>query len=143
MSANYTLPFEGPVLKLESKLKELELFSQEQDIDVSYEIEQMKKKIDDTRERIYANLTAWQKVQVARHPERPYTMDYIKAMTTDFVEIHGDRIHRDDRAIVGGFAKIDGQKVMIMGSQKGRDTKSNVECNFGCARPEGYRKACA
>lgn len=141
MSANYTLPFEGPVLKLESKLKELELFSQEQDIDVSYEIEQMKKKIDDTRERIYANLTAWQKVQVARHPERPYTMDYIKAMTTDFVEIHGDRIHRDDRAIVGGFAKIDGQKVMIMGSQKGRDTKSNVECNFGCARPEGYRKA--
>lgn len=141
MSANYTLPFEGPVLKLESKLKELELFSQEQDIDVSYEIEQMKKKIDDTREHIYANLTAWQKVQVARHPERPYTMDYIKAMTTDFVEIHGDRIHRDDRAIVGGFAKIDGQKVMIMGSQKGRDTKSNVECNFGCAHPEGYRKA--
>lgn len=141
MSANYTLPFEGPVLKLESKLKELELFSQEQDIDVSYEIEQMKKKIDDTRERIYANLTAWQKVQVARHPDRPYTMDYIKAMTTDFVEIHGDRIHRDDRAIVGGFAKIDGQKVMIMGSQKGCDTKSNVECNFGCAHPEGYRKA--
>ncbi|MBN2685967.1 MAG: acetyl-CoA carboxylase carboxyltransferase subunit alpha [Pontiellaceae bacterium] len=141
MSANYTLPFEGPVIELESKLKELELFSQEQDIDVSYEINQMKKKIEETRERIYANLTAWQKVQVARHPERPYTMDYIEAMTTDFVEIHGDRIHRDDRAIIGGFAKIDDQKVMIMGSQKGRDTKSNVECNFGCAHPEGYRKA--
>jgi len=78
---------------------------------------------------------------VARHPDRPYTMDYINAMTTDFVEIHGDRIHRDDRAIIGGFAKIDDRKVMILGSQKGRDTKSNVECNFGCAHPEGYRKA--
>jgi acetyl-CoA carboxylase carboxyl transferase subunit alpha len=141
MSANYTLPFERPVVELESKLKELEIFSQEQDIDVSYEIDQMKKKIEETRERIYANLTAWQKVQVARHPERPYTMDYIKTMTTNFVEIHGDRIHRDDRAIIGGFAKLDGQKIMIMGSQKGRDTKSNVECNFGCAHPEGYRKA--
>ncbi|MCC7300343.1 MAG: acetyl-CoA carboxylase carboxyltransferase subunit alpha, partial [Verrucomicrobia bacterium] len=75
------------------------------------------------------------------HPERPYTLDYIKNMTTDFVEIHGDRIHADDRAIIGGFAKIDGQKVMIIGSQKGRDTKSNLECNFGCAYPEGYRKA--
>jgi acetyl-CoA carboxylase carboxyl transferase subunit alpha len=141
MSAQDSLPFESPVLELETKLKELESFSQEQDIDVSHEITRMKDKIEKTRDEIYANLTAWQKVQVARHPDRPYTMDYIRAMTTDFVEIHGDRIHRDDRAIVGGFAKIDGQKVMIIGSQKGRDTKSNVECNFGCAHPEGYRKA--
>jgi acetyl-CoA carboxylase carboxyl transferase subunit alpha len=141
MSAQFSLPFEGPVHKLEAKLKELEAFSQEQDIDVSYEIQNMKEKIEQTRNKIYDNLTAWQKVQVARHPNRPYTMDYIKAMTTDFVEIHGDRIHRDDRAIIGGFAKIDGQKVMIIGSQKGRDTKSNVETNFGCAHPEGYRKA--
>ncbi len=141
MSAPPPLPFEAPVSELETKLKELEAFSQEQDIDVSHEIQNMKRKIADTRNEIYTNLSAWQKVQVARHPNRPYTMDYIHAMTTDFVEIHGDRIHRDDRAIVGGFAKIDGRKVMIMGSQKGRDTKSNVECNFGCAHPEGYRKA--
>lgn len=141
MSAPFSLPFESPVQALEIKLAELEAFSQEQDIDVSHEIQNMKEKIEQTRNNIYANLTAWQKVQVARHPNRPYTMDYINAMCTDFVEIHGDRIHRDDRAIIGGFAKIDGQKVMIIGSQKGRDTKSNVETNFGCAHPEGYRKA--
>lgn len=137
----FTLPFEKPVLELEKKLHELEHFSRKQDIDVSHEIERMKEKIAATRGQIYSNLTAWQKVQVARHPERPYTLDYIKNMTTDFVEIHGDRIHADDRAIIGGFARIDGQKVMIIGSQKGRDTKSNLECNFGCAYPEGYRKA--
>jgi acetyl-CoA carboxylase carboxyl transferase subunit alpha len=141
MSAQISLPFEEPISELETKLKELEAFSQEQDIDVSHELQNMKEKIEETRNNIYANLSAWQKVQVARHPNRPYTMDYINAMTTDFVEIHGDRIHRDDRAIIGGFAKIDGRKVMILGSQKGRDTKSNVECNFGCAHPEGYRKA--
>ncbi|MEI7851855.1 MAG: acetyl-CoA carboxylase carboxyltransferase subunit alpha, partial [Kiritimatiellales bacterium] len=123
------------------KLHELESFSKNQEIDVSHEIERMKEKIESTRAQIYTNLTAWQKVQVARHPERPYTLDYIKNMTTDFVEIHGDRIHGDDRAIIGGFAKIDGQKVMLIGSQKGRDTRSNLECNFGCAYPEGYRKA--
>jgi acetyl-CoA carboxylase carboxyl transferase subunit alpha len=137
----FTLSFEKPVLELEKKLHELENFSKKQDIDVSHEIERMKEKIAATRGQIYGNLTAWQKVQVARHPDRPYTLDYIRNMTTDFVEIHGDRIHGDDRAIIGGFAKIDGQKVMIIGSQKGRDTKSNLECNFGCAYPEGYRKA--
>ena len=141
MSATFNLSFESPIAELETKLQELEAFSKEQDIDVSHEISRMKDKIEQTRDDIYANLSAWQKVQVARHPDRPYTMDYINAMTTDFIEIHGDRIHRDDRAIIGGFAKIDGRKVMIIGSQKGRDTKSNVECNFGCAHPEGYRKA--
>jgi acetyl-CoA carboxylase carboxyl transferase subunit alpha len=141
MNAQSALPFETPILTLENKLKELESFSREQDIDVSHEIQNMKDKIERTRNEIYENQSAWQKVQVARHPDRPYTMDYIQAITTDFVEIHGDRIHRDDRAIVGGFAKIDGKKVMIFGSQKGRDTKSNVESNFGCAHPEGYRKA--
>ncbi len=139
--STFTLPFEKPVQDLEDKLHELEAFSKDQDIDVAHEIERMKEKIETTRAQIYENLTSWQKVQVARHPERPYTMDYIEKMTTDFVEIHGDRIHKDDRALIGGFAKIDGQKVMIIGSQKGRDTKSNVECNFGCAYPEGYRKA--
>jgi len=137
----FTLPFEKPVQDLENKLHELEAFSKDQDIDVAHEIERMKEKIATTRAQIYENLTSWQKVQVARHPERPYTLDYIKNMTTDFVEIHGDRTHKDDRALIGGFAKIDGQKVMIIGSQKGRDTKSNLECNFGCAYPEGYRKA--
>lgn len=136
-----TLSFEKPVLDLEAKLHELEEFSKEQDIDVSHEVEKMQEKIKTTRDQIYSHLTSWQKVQVARHPDRPYTLDYIRKMTTDFVEIHGDRIHADDRAIIGGFAKIDGQKVMIIGSQKGRDTKSNLECNFGCAYPEGYRKA--
>ncbi len=137
----FTLPFEKPITDLEDKLHELESFSKDQDIDVAHEVERMKEKIKATRKQIYSNLSAWEKVQVARHPSRPYTLDYIKNMTTDFVELHGDRIHADDRAILGGFAKIDGQKVMIIGSQKGRDTKSNLECNFGCAYPEGYRKA--
>ncbi len=140
MSA-YTLPFEKPITELENKLRELRTFSEDQDIDVSLEIQRMQKKIEETREQIYSDLTAWQKVQVARHPLRPYTMDYIQAMTTDFQELHGDRIHRDDRAIIGGFAKLNGQRVMVIGTQKGRDTKSNLECNFGCAYPEGYRKA--
>ncbi len=139
--SSFALSFEKPVIDLEKKLHELEAFSKDQDIDVAHEIGRMKEKIASTRAQIYSNLTSWQKVQVARHPDRPYTMDYIKKMTTDFVEIHGDRIHADDRALIGGFAKIDGQKVMIIGSQKGRDTKSNLECNFGCAYPEGYRKA--
>ena len=137
----FVLPFEKPVLELEDKLHELEKFSEKQGLDMFGEINRMKQQIQEKRKEIYDHLSAWQKVQVARHPDRPYTMDYINAMTEDFVELHGDRIHRDDRAIIGGFAKIDGKKVMIIGSQKGRDTKSNVECNFGCAHPEGYRKA--
>ncbi len=137
----YTLPFEKPIIELEAKLKELSQFSKNQNIDVSQEIERMKKRIEETRAQIYSELTPWQKVQVARHPLRPYTRDYIKTMCTDFVELHGDRLHRDDRAIIGGFAKLDGRNVMVIGTQKGRDTKSNLECNFGCAYPEGYRKA--
>jgi len=137
----YTLPFEKPITELENKLRELRTFSEDQEIDVSLEIQRMQQKIEETREKIYSELSAWQKVQVARHPLRPYTLDYIQAMTTDFQELHGDRIHRDDRAIIGGFAKLDGHPVMIIGTQKGRDTKSNLACNFGCAYPEGYRKA--
>ena len=141
MSDNFNLDFEAPIIELENKMNELKNFGNEQNIDVKNEIENMKQKIVSMRKEIYKNLTSWQKVQVARHPNRPYTMDYIKLITNDFIEIHGDRIHRDDRAIVGGFAKIEDEKVMIIGSQKGRDTKSNVDCNFGCAHPEGYRKA--
>ncbi|HMP76356.1 MAG TPA: acetyl-CoA carboxylase carboxyltransferase subunit alpha [Kiritimatiellia bacterium] len=137
----YTLPFEKPVLELETKLKELSQFSESQQIDVSNEIERMRKRIVETRRKIYSELTPWQKVQVARHPLRPYTNDYIANMTHDWMEIHGDRNYRDDRAIIGGFATIDDERVMLIGTQKGRDTKSNLECNFGCAYPEGYRKA--
>ncbi len=137
----YTLPFEKPVLELENKLKELTTFSETQKIDVSQEIERMRRRIADTRRRLYSELTPWQQVQVARHPLRPYFMDYVQNMCTDWVELHGDRIHRDDRAILGGFARLDGQRVVLIGTQKGRDTKSNLECNFGCAYPEGYRKA--
>ena len=135
------LDFEKPIIELQQKMKELERFSDEQNIDVQSEINNMEEKINSLKKEIYSNLTPWQKVQVARHPDRPYTVDYINEITTDFIELHGDRIHKDDRAIIGGFAKIDNQKVMIIGSQKGRDTKTNVECNFGCAHPEGYRKA--
>ncbi len=137
----YTLPFEKPVLELETKLRDLAQFSENQKIDVSSEIERMKRRIVETRKKIYSELTPWQKVQVARHPLRPYTLDYVQLMTRDWMEIHGDRNYRDDRAIIGGFATIDDERVMLIGTQKGRDTKSNLECNFGCAYPEGYRKA--
>jgi acetyl-CoA carboxylase carboxyl transferase subunit alpha len=137
----YALPFEKPIIELEKKLNELQSFSQTQNIDVSLEIDRMQKKISETRRQIYQNLTPWQQVMVARHPLRPYTMDYIGEMVTDFVELHGDRIHADDRAIIGGFGTIGSQRIMLIGTQKGRDTKSNLECNFGCAYPEGYRKA--
>ena len=139
--AAYMLPFEKPIVELENKLSELRSFSENSDIDVSSEIEKMEEKIEETRKRIYSELTAWQKVQVARHPNRPYTMDYIQEIADDFLELHGDRLYADDRAIIGGFATLDGEKVMIIGTQKGRDTRSNLECNFGCAYPEGYRKA--
>ncbi len=139
--AHYALPFEKPVAELERKLDELRHLTNKQNVDVAHEIARMEQKIAETRKEIYAKLTPWQTVQVARHPLRPYALDYIRDMATDFVELHGDRIHRDDRAIFGGLAKLDGQRVLIIGTQKGRDTKSNLECNFGCAYPEGYRKA--
>ncbi|MFH0954417.1 MAG: acetyl-CoA carboxylase carboxyltransferase subunit alpha [Verrucomicrobiota bacterium] len=137
----YTLPFEKPILELEKKLKELQAFSKTQNIDVSLEVDRMQKKIQETRRQVYQNLTPWQQVLVARHPQRPYAIDYIKEMATDFVELHGDRLYADDRAMIGGFGKIDERRVMFIFTQKGRDTKSNLECNFGCAYPEGYRKA--
>ena len=118
MSNSIQLDFEKPILELQQKMKELQDFSDEQNIDVNSEIKNMEQKIFDLKKDIYSNLTPWQKVQVARHPDRPYTLDYINEITTNFIELHGDRIHKDDRAIIGGFAKIDDQKVMIIGSQK-------------------------
>jgi len=137
----FTLSFEQPILELEQKLQELRRFSEEQSIDMTAEIARMEDKIRRLRRKIYSELTPWQKVQVARHPQRPYTRDYIQAIMTDFVELHGDRRYADDLAIVGGFATLRGRRIMVLGTQKGRDTKSNLQCHFGCPYPEGYRKA--
>lgn len=136
---NNILEFEKPIAELESKINEMKKY--EDNLDIKDEISSLEDKVIKLKLNIYQNLTRWQRVQLARHPERPYTLDYIYMMTTDFIELHGDRAYRDDPAIVGGFAKIDGQKIMIIGHQKGRDTKSNLHRNFGMANPEGYRKA--
>lgn len=108
---------------------------------MSSELDSLRKKIADTKSSIYQNLTAWQRVQLARHPNRPYTLDYVEKIFTDFMEFHGDRRYADDPAIVGGFAKLNGENVMVIGTQKGRNTKESVFRNFGCPHPEGYRKA--
>jgi acetyl-CoA carboxylase carboxyl transferase subunit alpha len=138
MSKN-VLDFEKPIAELESKLEEMRKFADNLYIDA--EIKNIEDKVVNLKESIYKNLTRWQRVQLARHPERPYTLDYIYLMTENFLELHGDRYFKDDKSIVGGFATIDEYKVMIIGHQKGRDTKSNVYRNFGMPNPEGYRKA--
>ncbi len=133
------LDFEKPVVELEQKIEEMRKLSD--NLDIADEITTLEKKVSQLRENIFSNLTRWQRVQLARHPERPYTLDYIGMMTTGFVELHGDRLFGDDKSIVGGFAKLEDQTVMIIGHQKGRDTKSNLFRNFGMPQPEGYRKA--
>ncbi len=137
----YALPFEKPVVELKNKLEELRKAGEGHDVDMAQEIDRIQRKIRETQEKIYNNLTPWQEVQIARHPTRPYPKDYIDAISTDFLELHGDRLYADDRAIIGGIGQIDGRKVMFIATQKGRDTKSNLACNFGCPYPEGYRKA--
>ncbi|MBE2256001.1 MAG: acetyl-CoA carboxylase carboxyltransferase subunit alpha [Ignavibacteria bacterium] len=133
------LEFEKPILELEKKIEEMRKMSDQ--LDISNEINKLESKINDLRKNIFENLTPWQIVQLARHPERPYTLDYIFLMTENFVELHGDRRFGDDKSIVGGFAELGDQSVMIIGQQKGRDTKSNLYRNFGMPNPEGYRKA--
>lgn len=133
------LDFEKPIVELEQKIEEMRKLSD--NLDIADEIATLEKKVAQLRENIFSNLTRWQKVQLARHPERPYTLDYIGMMTTGFLELHGDRVFGDDKSIVGGFAKLDDQAVMVIGHQKGRDTKSNLYRNFGMPQPEGYRKA--
>lgn len=140
MSTHY-LDFEQPIADLEKKIKELEELSSVSDAVLNYEVDGLKKKVEELRENIFSNLTRWQRVQLARHPERPYTMDYIRIITDEFVELHGDRYHSDDKACVGGLATIEGMSVMIIGQQKGRDTTSRQYRNFGMMNPEGYRKA--
>lgn len=135
------LEFEKPILELEKKIQELKSFMSEKKIDLSSEIKKLEEKLEHLKKDTYINLSAWQKVQLARHPKRPYTLDYIGMIMSDFVELHGDRLFSDDKAMICGLAKLDKIKVMVIGHQKGRDTKENLKRNFGCAHPEGYRKA--
>lgn len=141
MKPSTSLPFEKPLIELEELLSNLQDKSQEQNLDLVQEVERLKKKISQTRAQIYKNLSPWQRVLIVRHKDRPYTLDYLRMIATDFVELHGDRTYGDDKALIGGFATIDGEKVVVIGQQKGRDTKENIMRNFGCAHPEGYRKA--
>jgi acetyl-CoA carboxylase carboxyl transferase subunit alpha len=133
------LDFEKPVFELEQKLEEMKKSSNR--LGIEKEISRIESKVAQLKEELYKDLSRWQRVQLARHPDRPYTLDFIDLMTTNFTELHGDRHFKDDKAIVGGFAQLDDYKVMIIGHQKGRDTKTNVYRNFGMANPEGYRKA--
>ena len=141
MATAYTLEFEKPLAELERQIDELKRVGDERNIDVTGELATLEVKLDQRREEIYQGLTPMQRVLVARHPRRPYTLDYLSSIFTDFIELHGDRLFRDDPAIVGGWARLGGQSVMVIGHQKGRDTKENIKRNFGMPHPEGYRKA--
>src|SRR5215475_6080062 len=138
--ATYTLDFEKPLLELEKQIEELKRVAGE-NADLAKNLRPLEEQLATLRVEIYRSLTPMQRVQVARHPRRPYPLDYVNTVFTDFVELHGDRLYRDDPAIVGGWARLDGTSVMIIGHQKGRDTKDNLFRNFGMAHPEGYRKA--
>jgi acetyl-CoA carboxylase carboxyl transferase subunit alpha len=135
------LDFERPIAELEAKIEELRHVGSDSDVNINEEISRLKTKSRALTRQIFANLTAWQIAQLARHPQRPYTLDYIERIFTDFQELHGDRHYRDDPAIVAGLARLEGRPVMVIGQQKGRDTKQKVHRNFGMAKPEGYRKA--
>ena len=135
------LPFEKPITELEKKIEELRKFSVSQNIDVREEIRSLEERANQIKKEIYSTLTAWQRVQIARHPNRPYFLDYVKMIMDEYVELHGDRHFGDDKALVGGLARMGPHKLLILGHQKGRDTKENLMRNFGSAHPEGYRKA--
>src|SRR5207237_814214 len=134
----HQLDFEKPIVELQNKLAELRKHPETHSLGISFEeeIQQIEKKIEDTRRQIFSNLTAWQRVQLARHPKRPFTLDYLKTAFTDFSELHGDRLFAEDRAVAGGFARLGSYKVVVIGTQKGRDTKENILRNFGSAHPE-------
>ncbi len=137
----FVLDFEKPLVELERQIDHLRRLAEERALDVNGEIGPLESKLVDLRREIYDNLSPMQRVQVARHPKRPYTADYLEQIFTDFVELKGDRLYRDDPAIIGGWARLDGKPVMLIGHQKGRDTKDNLKRNFGMPHPEGYRKA--
>jgi len=135
------LDFERPIVELERKIRDMRDFATEERVDFTEEIGVLEEKLKKLQEEIYSSLTPWQRVQLARHPLRPHSLDYIALMTTDFVELHGDRNFADDKAVVGGFAKMEERAVLVIGQQKGRDTKQKLLRNFGMMHPEGYRKA--
>ena len=141
MNPNNCLDFEKPIAELEAMLKELRHLSAEQDLNISDEIARLETKSKALTDSIFASLTPWQISQIARHPLRPYTLDYVERLFTEFVELHGDRAFADDHAIVGGLARLEGRPVLVIGHQKGRDTREKIHRNFGMPRPEGYRKA--
>ena len=135
------MKYEKELLDIENKIKELEKFAEEKEVDLSQEIEKQKKIYAAKSKEAYSKLSDWDKVSIARHPERPYALDYINEITTDFVELHGDRLFGDDSAVVGGLCRIDDKKFMVIGIQKGRTVEEKIERNFGMSNPEGYRKA--
>lgn len=136
-----TLEFEKPIFELEKKIAELKHLSLDGNLNLQSEVKKLESRLSHVKKETYSGLSAWQRVQIARHPKRPYTLDYIQMIFTDFIEFHGDRTYADDKALIGGFAKLDGQNFLILGHQKGRDAKENIMRNFGSAHPEGYRKA--
>jgi acetyl-CoA carboxylase carboxyl transferase subunit alpha len=140
MNPNY-LDFEQPIAELEAKIEELRYVGDDSEVNIGEEITKLEEKSRSLTKTIFSKLDAWQTSKVARHPMRPYTLDYIDRIFTDFQELHGDRAYSDDAALVGGLARLDGMPVMVLGQQKGRDTKENIRRNFGMPRPEGYRKA--
>ncbi len=137
----YILDFEKPIAELEQKIQDIKAHAEAEDIDMAEELSRLEEKARKLREEVYSNLSRWQKVQLARHPQRPHTLDYIERIATDFIALHGDRFYSDDHAMVGGIAKVEGKKILIIGHQKGKDTKDNLYRNFGMPHPEGYRKA--
>ncbi|MEP6745010.1 MAG: acetyl-CoA carboxylase carboxyltransferase subunit alpha [Gemmatimonadota bacterium] len=141
MAVAYTLEFEKPLQELDRQIEDLRKLGDERGLDVGEEVRLLETRLLTLRKDLYKGLTPMQRVLVARHQKRPYTLDYLSIVFTDFIELHGDRLYRDDPAIVGGWARLDGQSVMVIGHQKGRDTKDNLRRNFGMAHPEGYRKA--
>jgi acetyl-CoA carboxylase carboxyl transferase subunit alpha len=139
----HQLDFEKPIVELQNKLAELKKHPETHSLDISVEeeVSLIEKKLEETKRQIFANLSAWDRIKIARHPKRPFALDYFELAFTGFSELHGDRLFADDRAVVGGFANLNKHKVMVIGTQKGRDTKENILRNFGSAHPEGYRKA--
>lgn len=138
---NTTFDFEKPIADLLQQIEKVKQVAEKTKVDVSVTIAELEGRVEQTKQQVYSQLTGWQNVQISRHPDRPYTLSYIEMMCDDFIELHGDRTVKDDKAIVGGFASIDGQTVMIIGHQKGTNTKMRQYRNFGMANPEGYRKA--
>ncbi len=140
-AGGFYLEFEKPIIELEKKIREMKEFSSGGGVELNSEIISLERKLEKLQSEIFSKLSRWQRVQLARHPKRPYTLDYIQLIFSDFLEVHGDRGYADDKAVICGFGKLEGEKVLIVGQQKGRDTKQKLERNFGMMHPEGYRKA--